>query len=183
VEDALQAFPGKDPYTLSILEDVKSDTLGQQSRRNKMGLKNKKQPVFDHKDVVNITNAVQDIRPFLSDEDQDALEEAGLAVRFRMLYKAVTDPAVRQQVDPMRIKPLKRFTVNLTATPRRAWTRLFQAKTAMKQRKHLAIHRKVSPPRLNRNLSIGKRERPFFTFLKKSLSAQRNSCIVSETSS
>jgi hypothetical protein len=114
VEDALQAFPGKDTYTLSALEDVKSDTLGQQSRRNKMGLKNGKQPVsnridpvFDHKDEVNITNAVQDIRSFLSDEDHGALGEAGLFARVRLLYKAVTDPAIRQEIDPRRIKTVE----------------------------------------------------------------------------
>ena len=109
VEDALQVFPNKDPYTLSIMDEIKKDVLGQLKRKKRMG---REAPIFDHNDEVSISNAWNNLLPFitdmaLSEEDKSALNQAGLVMKVRFLYKAVTDDLIEKQIDPRRIKTIE----------------------------------------------------------------------------
>ena len=91
VEDALQVFPNRNPYKLSIIEEVKKDVVGQIAKKKKMGLE---ESIFDHNDIVNISNAWNDLSALIisgasSRKEKAEIEQAGLVVKVQLLYKTI----------------------------------------------------------------------------------------------
>ncbi|MCL2196885.1 MAG: hypothetical protein FWB77_04655 [Treponema sp.] len=108
VGDALQVFPHKDPYQLSVFDEVKKDVLGQMKRYKDMGYKDMGyNKIFDHNDEVNISNAWNDLLPLIkkkavSEKEKNEYKYAGLVMKVQLLFNLTLDKESREIIKNIR---------------------------------------------------------------------------------